>query len=76
VAWRPRAGRLIVKLGVVVEVEELAVSSGPRCAAFGAFSMRFNVTKHNECWQFDLSMGSDGFLTLGGFNRIKRHPKP
>jgi hypothetical protein len=39
----PRSGRRIVKVGDVVELEDLAVPSGPRCATISGFSLHANV---------------------------------
>jgi hypothetical protein len=43
VALGPRSGRRIVKVGDVVELEDLAVPSGPRCATISGFSLHANV---------------------------------
>jgi hypothetical protein len=43
VATGPRAGRRVVKVGNAVDLEDLAVSAGPRCAAISGFSVHANV---------------------------------
>ena len=43
IACGPRAGRGIVKAGAAVELEDLAVPSGPRCASICGFSLHANV---------------------------------
>jgi hypothetical protein len=43
VATGPRAGRRIAKVGDAVDWEDLAVPSGPRCAAISGFSVHADV---------------------------------
>jgi len=43
VALGPRAGRPIVKVGDLVELEDCVVPAGPRCAAVSGFSLHANV---------------------------------
>jgi hypothetical protein len=42
-ALGPRAGYSVVKVGDTVESEDIAVPSGPRCAAVSGFSLHANV---------------------------------
>jgi len=43
VATGPRAGRRIVKVGDAIDLEDIAVSSGPRCATISGFSVHADV---------------------------------
>jgi hypothetical protein len=43
IALGPHAGRRIVKVGDLVELEDSAVPSGPRCAAVSGFSLHADV---------------------------------
>jgi hypothetical protein len=43
VATGPRAGRKIAKVGDAVDLEDIAVPSGPRCAAIAGYSVHANV---------------------------------
>ncbi len=43
VASGPRAGRRVAKVGDAVDLEDLAVTAGPRCAAISGFSVHANV---------------------------------
>jgi hypothetical protein len=42
-ATGPRAGRRIAKVGDVIDLEDIAVPSGPRCATIAGFSVHANV---------------------------------
>ena len=42
-ATGPRAGRRVAKVGEEIDLEELAVPGGPRCASISGFSVHANV---------------------------------